>query len=153
MKTVLLSPYSRKLRSGARNPKDYPYADELVGLMTAKGVNVVQVGGSGEEPVKGVSAILTNLSLERLEEELFRCDTWVSADTFLQHFAWYHGKKGVAIFGQSDPIIFGHNTNVNILKSRSYLRPFQFDMWENCLFNADAFVKADVVMESVKSLI
>lgn len=152
MKTILISPYSRRLRSGNLNPKDYPYWEELVKLLKIDGWNVIQVGTSGEKVIGGVNEVLTNLSLGVLEDKLRECDTWISVDNFFQHFAWYHGKKGIAIFGQSDPIIFGHNTNINILKHRSYLRQYQFAPWEQCEFKKDAFVLPDVVMGIINDL-
>ena len=52
---------------------------------------------------------------------------------------------------ESDPVIFGHPENVNLLKDRKYLREKQFWLWEQCEFNADAFVTSDVVLEALES--
>ena len=70
MKTILISPYSRRLRSGNLNPKDYPYWEELVKLLKIDGWNVIQVGTSGEKVIGGVNEVLTNLSLGVLEDKL-----------------------------------------------------------------------------------
>jgi ADP-heptose:LPS heptosyltransferase len=153
MKTVLISPYSRKLRNGGVNPKDYPYWAELVSMMRIDGWIVTQIGTNGEKQIEGVNEFLTNLSLGDLEDKIGACDTWISVDNFIQHFAWYHGKKGIVIFGQSDPLVFGHNTNINVLKNRSYLRQFQFAPWEDCKVKDDAFVQPVVVMEHLTSIV
>jgi hypothetical protein len=74
----------------------------------------------------------------------------MSCDSFFQHFCWDLGKPGVVVFGQSDPNIFGHPENINLLKDRSYLRDKQFWIWEQAEYKEDAFVNPEVVLEALK---
>jgi len=75
----------------------------------------------------------------------------MSVDSFFQHYCWSLGKPGVVLWGQSDPVIFGHPENVNLLKDRDYLREKQFWLWEQCGFRAEAFVTPDEVLEALKT--
>ena len=43
---IIISPYSKALRSGKRNPKNYPYWQELIELIKEP---IVQIGIEGEE--------------------------------------------------------------------------------------------------------
>lgn len=88
-------------------------------------IYTIQVGSAGE-PFVGADEMRFNLTNESLKQLVDEMDSFVSVDTYFQHFAAYHGKSGVVIFSQSDPNIFGHSTNTNILKSREYLRANQF---------------------------
>ena len=51
------------------------------------------------------------------------------------------------LFGQSDPLIFGHPENINLLKDRKYLREQQFWWWEQCEYKEDAFVRPEEVIK------
>jgi ADP-heptose:LPS heptosyltransferase len=133
-----------------KNPKDYPYWLELVNLIKKDGWLITQIGTTGEGIISGVDSHITNLPLEQLKTLMEDHNTWISVDNFFQHFAWYYGKKGIVLFGQSDPLIFGHNTNINLLKDRKYLRQFQFDIWEKCEFREDVFVEPELVMKYLK---
>jgi hypothetical protein len=64
-----------------------------------------------------------------------------------QHLAWSEGKPGIVLWGISDPLIFGHPENTNLLKGREYLASNQFLWWEAHEFDADRFVKPDVVLQ------
>lgn len=153
MKTIIVSPYSRRLRNGKENPKNFPHWEEVVSKLKKDGYSVVQVGVIGEVPIKGVDAFQVGLLLKKLSELLKECSTWISVDNFFQHFAYLEGKKGVVIFGQSDPKVFGHEVNVNLLKDRKYLRDRQFDIWETATYNADVFVTSTDVVNAVKQIV
>jgi ADP-heptose:LPS heptosyltransferase len=151
MKKIVISPYSRALRNGKNNPKNYPWWGEVVALLKEQGCKVIQVGTKGEGPIPGVDDVLLNLPLKELKELLEECDTWASVDNFFQHFAYLHGKPGVVIFGQGNPLIFGHPQNKNLLKDPKYLREKQFDIWEAIAFNQDAFVDPATVVKALLS--
>lgn len=145
---ILIAPYAKKMRNNERHPKDYPWWREVVDQLLRDGQHVVQVGTPGEPPL--VSDVRQGLSLPELERLVRDCKTWVSVDSFLQHFCWDLKKPGVCIFGQSDPLIFGHPENVNLLKDRKYLRDKQFWMWEQAEARDDAFVGPDEVVAAVR---
>lgn len=58
----------------------------------------------------------TNLSYKELKELVRECDLFISCDSFLQHLAYIENKRGIVIFSQSDPKIFGHHKHINIVK-------------------------------------
>jgi ADP-heptose:LPS heptosyltransferase len=148
MYRIIISPYSRRLRGRQGiNPKNYPYWSEVIKGLKEKDIYVTQVGVQGEDKIEGVDEFLINKSLDELKQLVKECDTWISIDNFFQHLGWLLEKSGIAIFGQSDPIIFGHETNENILKDRKYLRPDQFGMWESIEFNKECFIEPNVVVD------
>jgi len=139
---ILISPYSKPLRNGLNNPKNYPYWKELISLINEE---IIQVGVEGEKQL--VSEFRKDLPLGDLRYLIGKCRTWISIDSFFQHLAWDCGKKGIVLWGQSDPLIFGHPENVNLLKDRSYLREKQFWWWEQCQYREEAFVKPAEVLK------
>lgn len=145
---ILLAPWAKKLRVDKPHPKNYPYWPEVI-----KGINepIIQIGIEGE--VQLVDDFRKNLSLSELGNLVRECKTWLSVDSFFQHFCWDLGKPGIVVWGPSDPLIFGHPENVNLLKDRSYLRPNQFWWWEQCDFNEKSFVEPTIVVDAVKRII
>ena len=151
-KTVVISPWSHKFHNGKENPKNFPYWDELVKDLKKIGCYIIQIGVAGEKMLE-VDEVILNASYERLEALLNQADTFISVDSFFPHFAHYHGKHGIVIFSQSDPNLFGYSENVNILKSRSYLRKEQFWLWTQAEYNKDAFVSSkDVLIKALEIL-
>lgn len=138
--TIIISPYAKKLRNGKTNPKNYPYWKELISMIDEP---IIQIGIDGEEQL--TEDFRKNLSLPELKQLVLDCRTWISVDSFFQHFCWDLKKYGIVIFGQSDPIIFGHSENTNVLKDRKYLREQQFWLWEQCEYNINAFVKPEEI--------
>jgi ADP-heptose:LPS heptosyltransferase len=153
MKKIIISPYSRRLRGkDTENPKNYPYWDELVELLTENNYYIIQVGVEGEKRLRGGIGGIEykfNLPLKELKKLVEECDAWISVDNFFQHFCSLVGKPGIVLFGQSDPLIFGHPENINLLKDRKYLRPDQFNIWEACEQNKEAFVEPRKVLNAV----
>lgn len=150
---ILISPHSRPLRNGKRNPKDYAYWDGFVSLLKRDGHIVIQIGLSGESEIRGVDKICFGSDLNQLVYLLGQCDAWVSVDNFLPHLVDHFNKPGVVIFSQSDPEIYGHKQNLNVLKDRKYLRENQFDIWEESEYNADAFPSAEELFDMFKKFI
>lgn len=137
---ILISPWAKTLRNGNNNPKNYPYWKELISLIDEP---IIQVGLEGEEQL--VQDFRKNLSLTELETLVKECRIWISVDSFFQHFCWDIGKYGIVLWGQSDPNIFGHPENINLLKDRKYLMPNQFLMWEMIPYKKECFVSPDVI--------
>lgn len=142
---IIISPYSKKLRSGNVNPKNYPYWKELITLIDQK--NIVQVGIDGEDQL--VPNFKKNLTLDDLLLMISNCKYWISVDNFFPHLAHHIKKPGVVIWGKSDPNIFGYPENLNILKDRSLLRTNQFDIWDSCEFDSSVFVKTYEIIKKI----
>jgi ADP-heptose:LPS heptosyltransferase len=143
---IIISPYSKALRNGKTNPKNYPYWKELIRLIDEP---IVQVGIEGEEQL--VDDFRKNLSLDELGKLVDQCRTWISCDSFFQHFSWDRQKYGIVLWSVSDPIIFGHPENINLLKDRKCLVENQFLWWEHTEHDANKFVKPKIVLESLNA--
>jgi hypothetical protein len=141
---IIIAPWSKPLRNAQPNPKNYPLWSEVVAQLPGK---IIQVGTAGEQAL--VDDFRANLSLADLKQLVLECSTWVSVDTFFQHWAWSLNKPGVVVWGQSDPNIYGHPENINLLKSREYLTPNQFLFWEQIPYRDDCWVAPDVVAKAV----
>jgi len=151
---LIISPYSQKLPKGEKNPKNYPYWEQVIAILKDKipNLEVVQIGVTGEEILKGVTTIKHNLSQKDLCEYIKDCDFWMSVDNFFNHFAtYYKTPNGFVIFGMSDPKIFGYKQNTNILKDRKYLRPDQFGYWWQVQYNEEVFLSGEEVANIVLS--
>jgi len=85
--------------------------------------------------------------MEQLAELIRQCRTWISVDSFFQHYAWDLGKRGIVLWGQSDPNVFGHPENINLLKDRKYLREKQFWLWEQTPYIKEAFVSPQEIIK------
>jgi ADP-heptose:LPS heptosyltransferase len=141
---IIISPYSKKLRTEKpqENPKNYPYWKELISLIDRP---IVQVGVEGEEQL--VPDFRKNLSIPELSTLIMECQTWIGVDSFFQHLCWDLGKPGIVLWGQSDPLIFGHPENTNLLVDRKYLREKQFWWWEQCEYKKECFVSPKEVVK------
>jgi ADP-heptose:LPS heptosyltransferase len=142
---IIISPYAKKLREEKIHPKNYPYWNYVIEKIKEE---IIQVGVEGE--LQLVSDFRKNLSMSELKSLILECKTWISVDSFFQHYCWELKKSGIVLFGQSDPNIFGHPENINLLKDRKYLREKQHWLWEQCDFDENAFVKSNEVINALK---
>jgi ADP-heptose:LPS heptosyltransferase len=142
---VIIFPFAKPMRDNKPHPKNYPWWPELINLLINNGNEIIQVGLEGEEQL--VPDFRKNLSITELSDLIKTCDTWIGVDSFGQHLCWDLGVRGLVIFGQSDPKIFGHDENINVLKSRKYLRTKQFWIWEQAEFRKDCFESPDKIFE------
>lgn len=139
---ILIHPYAKALQNGKQNPKNYPYWKELIALIDDP---IIQVGVEGEEQL--VPDFRKNLPMVELRQLIKDCRIWIGVDSFFQHLAWSEGKKGIVLWSVSDPLIFGHSENINLLKDRATLAPNQFLWWDFTEYNADAFTDPKEVIK------
>lgn len=144
---IILFPYAKAMRNGQKHPKNYPYWTELIELLKRDGHELIQLGVNGETQL--VDDFRKNLKFNEICDIVKNCDTFISVDSFGQHLAWSLGKRGIVLFGQSDPNIFGHDIHINLLKDRKYLREKQFWLWEQCEANDEAFVSPEIVFNTL----
>ena len=152
MKKIVISPYSRKLRNGKKNPKDYPYWNELVFELRKKHFFVVQIGVSGEDLIQGVDEVQFDKTYKEIEELLKGCYTFISVDNLLPHLAHAIKKSGIVIFARSNPKIFGYGENANFLKDTKYLRNDQFGTWEECDYIEESFISPNCILGIIDSI-
>lgn len=150
---IVIAPYSAKLRSGNRNPKEFPHWSKLVELLNGDDYEVIQIGVMGEEPIPGVRGFLVDLPFDEIKNMINDAALWISCDSWLPHFC--HAEKlkaGIVLFGPSDPRIFGHAQNTNLLRGRDFLRPHQYQTWEEWPYNPQSFIFAENVIPEVHKL-
>lgn len=133
--------------NGRENPKNYPYWKEVIDQINEP---IIQVGVDGETQL--VDDFRKNLPLAELKQLLQQCRTWISCDSFFQHLGYIERKPGVVLWSVSDPLIFGHPQNTNLLKNRDYLAKDQFLWWEDQEYNKDAFVNPNDVLKAIEIL-
>ena len=143
---ILISPYAKKLNNGKENPKNYPYWQELLRLIDEP---VIQVGIEGEKQL--VPDFRKNLALGDLKQLICDSRIWIGVDSFFQHLAWAEGKPGIVLWGPSDPNIYGHKENINLLKDRAYLAQNQFLWWEATDHNPESFTEPKEVIKFIKT--
>ena len=141
---IIISPYAKPLIKGGVNPKTpgVDYWKELIALIDEP---IVQVGVEGEEQL--VPDFRKNLTMPELKKLIAQCRIWIGIDSFFQHLAWDQGKPGIVLWSVSDPLIFGHPENINLLADRKYLASNQFLWWDYTPHNVDAFVKPEEVIK------
>lgn len=151
---IILAPYSARLINGAQNPKNFPWWAEVIAKLNSQGFEIIQIGVTGEDRIEGVSQFVTNWPLKKLRDLIDDSVCFLSCDSFLPHYCHVERlKAGVVIFSQSDPNIFGHPENINLLKDRKYLRRWQYDSWMAAEYREDAFVSPDEVVAAVNQLV
>jgi len=92
---------------------------ELVKVLS-KDFDIIQVGGQKEQQIPGVSCyLLGSTSLRQTAALLKNCLTFVSIDSFVGHCGPAVGKRGVVLFGRSNPWIAGHEVNENVFVPNS----------------------------------
>lgn len=141
---IIIAPFAKKLINGKRNPKDYPYWKEVIAGIKEP---IVQVGIEGEEQL--VEDFRKNLPIKDLRSLIQECRLWLSCDSFFQHLGWDEGKQGIVLWGPSDPLIFGHKENINLLKDRKYLVENQFLWWEFTEHKDERFVGPKEVLQHI----
>ena len=148
--TIIISPYS----FNPDHPKSYPFWEELITLLRAKypSVKLFQIGRRNETLLTGVDDHFMELPLRSVEELIKGCRMWVSVDNFLQHLvnSMMEQVRGVVLWGVSNPELFGYDYNLNILRSKSYLRPDQFGVWPGFKKKVDSFERPEKVVERIE---
>lgn len=143
---IIISPWAKALISGKPNPKSPlpEWWEQLVKLIKEP---IIQIGVSNERQL--VPDFRVNLSINKLNQLLNNCRTFITIDSFFQHLAWSQNKPGIVIWGQSNPKIYGHDIHTNLLKDEKYLMKDQFLMWELVEYRKDCFVTPQEVIEKL----
>lgn len=147
-KRIIISPWSKNTPKGQVCAKNYPFWPELVELLNNK-YDVIQIGRTPEEKIPNCSEYLFDKPLKDIKNLLFEVRDWISVDNFFHHFARFYKINGTVIFAKSDPAIFGHKHNNNLLKSKSFLRKDQFLYWNDEPLDKNSFLSAQEVYKSV----
>ena len=146
---ILFAPFAARSPSlkGQPSPKDYPNPKELAALLESAH-EVIQVGGKEDEQV--AKDFRPNLSFTELGKLIDESQTGICCDSYLQHYYWYRDRRAIVLWGISDPIIFGHPENLNLLVDRAFLRTNQFDLYYTSDYRAEAFIDPSKVIEALR---
>ncbi len=166
-KKIIVAPYSKLRTDGKPNAKNYPWWTEVLSEL-ATDYDIIQVVFGAEPKIEvNVETLLfnaafvgspgprveyaVNMPLPDIEHLMRSCDSFMCVDNYMQHMGHWLGKRGVVLYGPSDPDLFGYKENLNLYAGRKYFRPFQFQTWQEWDFTPDAFVKPEqVVLETRK---
>jgi ADP-heptose:LPS heptosyltransferase len=100
--------------------RDYPkeLGQQFVDLFTAKypNIKVIQVGLPTEPQLQKVF-YMTNLQSRAYFPVIEHCKTFVVIDSFLSHISAGYKKKGVVLWGGTNPANLGYAHNVNLSDS------------------------------------
>lgn len=144
---ILLFPYANKLLDNKPNPKSPPldWWEKLISLITD---DIIQVGINGEHQL--VDNFKKDCSIDELSVLINNCKTWIGIDSYGQHLCWSFKKYGIVIWGQSNPRIFGHPENINLMKHPDYLMSNQFLKWDMIPYNSECFVEPEEVVKYIE---
>ena len=148
---ILIHCEAQKLRNGKENPKNpgNDWWNTLIKLLQTDDHKIIQVGVPNDTHF--VDEFRT-LQLKELKSLILECDLIICVDSFINHLTWRVGKKGIVLFGQSDPKIFGHKENINLYSDKKYFREFQFQTWEEAEYIKEAFVKPEEILKYINRL-
>lgn len=149
---LILSPYTKPTMDGSPNAKQFPWWQEVVDAL-CKDIEIVQIGANDEKRLDNVK-VFVKPRLNELAGILKEAKCFASVDNFLQHFVYMKKLpiRGVVVWSQSNPSIFGYPNNVNLLKDRKYLRQYQWHFWHQTKFDENAFVQPDIVVNAIRGL-
>jgi ADP-heptose:LPS heptosyltransferase len=144
---ILFCLNAKKAHGKPNCAKDYPddFTKELIIKLKEKGHTLIQTGLEGD--TQYTEDFRKGLWFKDLCKLVNEVDLILSVDSYLQHVAWHCGKKAIVIFSLSDPLIFGHKENINLLKDRKYLRVDQFGYWHEVQYNKEAFIEPNEVLK------
>jgi ADP-heptose:LPS heptosyltransferase len=105
------------LHPGSGSPtKVWPRFVELARLLPEAAILL----GPCEEALNVSNACLRDLALTEVADELSRCRAFIGNDSGITHIAAYWGTPTIALFGPTDPEIWGpRGRRVNLLKRTS----------------------------------
>lgn len=123
------------ISAGTHKAKCYPYWNELV-LLLSEHYRCIQVGIGAYERIPGCEYVWDK-PLKEVEDLALDVGYFIAIDNFLHHMAYQFKIPGVVIWGPSDPLIFGYESQGNIIKDRKYLRKDQFGFYRDYIWEHD----------------
>lgn len=154
-KKIILSLLSRYTHLKKRpSPKNYPYILQLVRLLKQNGFETIQVG-TDKEIDYDCTERYDNLKMSELLALLEQSCTFISVDNFFHHFAYYYNRRGVVLWGQSNPNLFGYKEHINLFTDKKYFRKDkdQYGFWEEAPYISESFVEPEDVLISLSQLL
>lgn len=83
-------------------------------------------------------------SLRQQASMLWACDAYVGMDSFFGHLTSALGTPGVILFGDSSPLILGHDNNINLSKKIPCSPCFDILMGSECPYGVECLTSISV---------
>lgn len=126
MKSLAVIPYSRLLRNGVANPKNYTRMGEVLVLLRGEKVFTIQIGPSTEMSIGCDERVVTSTIRESMEA-LKRVDGFLTVDTYIPHLVkakekeWERLIPGVVCWTVTHHKTFGYEDFENMYAERPTL--------------------------------
>jgi hypothetical protein len=146
---IAILPFTNS-KPGKSNAKNYHRWPEVVRMLKVAGHHTTQIAISEDDDI-GCDGRIVNPNHDKIVETLSQHDTWATIDSFLQHLAaaFTPDKVGTVVFGPSDPRIFGHGHNNNVIAQPTRLREDQFAFWHDVKHDPEAFPTPEAVFHAI----
>lgn len=152
---VLIHSCAKKLKDGSKNPKDYIYFNELIEKLK-NGIEIIeinQLGIKSNEKLNGIDNYFFDVELIDIKNLINEHNIWIAVDSFLPHYCnCYDLKPGIVIYTISDLKIFGYEQNLNLLKSREYIKQ-NFNYYKKEDFKEESHIDHEVIFKNIKNKI
>lgn len=128
MARILIAPFSRMLETGKPNPKNWPHWYRVCKSLELAGHQVYQTGQDYEPRV--CSEFVGLLPQKTALLDLRAYDLCLCVDTWLQHAARAAGVPCVVVWTATDPAIYSHAANVNVIAAEPRYAKLQYAKME-----------------------
>ena len=144
---IAIAPYAKKLSKNKPNPKDWPFFPKLIRLLRQHIPDciITQLGADGEE-LFDVNQDITGLPIKFLIKQLHEFNIIISVDSYIPHVCAAIGKQCIVLFSVTDSSIFGHSSNINLIKDKRFIAENKFDVLEKIMYDPEAFMKPDIIL-------
>ncbi|MBL6449335.1 glycosyltransferase family 9 protein [Fulvivirga sp. 29W222] len=111
----------------------------------------IQVGNTDEQKVEGAIDWRGKSTLREAFALLKYASSFVGVDSSLSHVTNAFGTKGVVLFGDSTPVFWGHDNNLNIYKGVSCSPCFYYLFKNKCIYNHECMdmISVDEVRQAL----
>lgn len=153
----LLSPYKNTVlmhvhsRSSANHHWEMKNWVELVRQLP--GYNFIQIGNTDEQPVEGAIDWRGKVTLRESMCLMKYTTSFIGIDSLHSHVTNAFDVPGVVLWGDSSPVYWGHDNNINIYK-KVHCSPCYYTLWGNdCPYNRKCMklITVDEVREALVS--
>ena len=108
------------IETRSETSKDWAFRnwDKLIDLLKEK-YQCIQIGGQHEYEVDNAPSLIGNTNLRELFALVNNCTAFISSDTVTSHIGAALRKKGVVLWGPTDPKEWGYDLHKNIVAKTS----------------------------------
>jgi ADP-heptose:LPS heptosyltransferase len=134
---------------------DFYKWEDLVNILSSKGLNILQIGKADEKYVSGCIDLRGQFSLRECIAILNASKCFIGVDSFWQHAASALKIPAIVLFGDSSPTIWGHDNNNNIYKGYECSPCFEILYGQTCPYNKKCMndISVKEVLDKIESLL